>query len=654
MKEIHLLDIEKGEMAYQQVQAKFTAVGVGEVYLVPETVYLVCSRESIQEHFNGLEAKERTKEIKDLETLIMKTWGADQWKKLMEQLKKPDLETKPELPRADCSNCPFSTYPEYPVEIPTNSDFFIDCVRHPKRLVEIIAFQHAQRVAREKYGCAWIEATQVGTWRTVSELLVYPYAEELHMDVDKVVDELGREYRKKVVYYLGDKGSTAQSFMGLGTVMPNPKTQVATLLITEITPLHTAPVDVKPTKIPLVELEQRVGALSSITGIHGRNDAHLLILLNYASPMYFYFNNQPVEGWGKIAFVGETTTGKGQTATKLRRELKLGGLAVGESASRAGLLYGVENLGSTHALVWGLIPQYNGQHLIIDGCNGLSRQDWRSCREAIRAGMVRVQKITGGTHPSRTRLLLIGNPRHSLSSYRNKIDAIHDIFEAPDIARLDLVLMFAVDDVPPEVVNQPAPPRQAKLLNSFKDNIAFAWHCKAKNITFSNEATQVILDGAGELMAEFGAGDIPLVGNDTKNKLARLSVEVALLCGGTTIELEHVKFARNLIKRLYTDSGLDKHAKLEKSTAEQEAKEAIILADWLKKEMKDEVTRRLVQEIFIPNQVLLLKEIVTKLGKAENTVRQRVNELVDKKLVVRTKQGIVPTHLYWEVRKRLV
>ena len=67
------------------------------------------------------------------------------------------------------------------------------------------------------------------------------------------------------------------------------------------------------------DLEQHLCRLQRFTAVKGRREAHLWALLLYATPPWFKFDGELVEGWGKGAFYGDTTTAKGQTIKGIRK-----------------------------------------------------------------------------------------------------------------------------------------------------------------------------------------------------------------------------------------------------------------------------------------------------------------------------------------------
>ena len=424
------------------------------------------------------------------------------------------------------------------------------------------------------------------------------------------------------------------------------------MLVEKLEPVNIIPPELTPTRFPVQELDDKAVCLSLATGIYGRPDAHLAVLLTYSSPLAFDFEGRRYPGWIKTCSIGDTTTGKGETASGIRRKLGLGGLAVGESASRAGILYGIETVGSTHVLTWGLIPRYDGQLLIIDGCNQLRPEEWTACREAIRQGVVNVQRIVGGTHPARTRLIFIGNPRRSLVLYNTRIESLLDLFQPPDIARLDLVLTFANDDVTADEINQQNPTNgdPNHIIELFRRNIGFAWQCSPEDIHFSHEAEGLVLKLSTGLMQKFLADDIPLLSNDSKVKLARLSIATALLCGHTQVDTEHVIFAHDFITRIHAVNQLDKYVAFRRARLAEKQGQAQEIADWLAGQMENDYDmQRIIHEIIGQRITASQKAIASIICRDRNTVGTRVRQLRSQGLVVLTKDGVMPTALFHEV-----
>jgi hypothetical protein len=97
-----------------------------------------------------------------------------------------------------------------------------------------------------------------------------------------------------------------------------------------------------------------------------------------------------------------------------------------------------------------------------------------------------------------------------------------------------------------------------------------------------------------------GSHQIPLISNDVKIKLARLSASCALLTGNTTVAPEHVDWVSVLLETLLQRAKLDRwvaeHRQRLRGGEEQDIRSAV---RWLTDEMRrSTVFKAIVQEIY--------------------------------------------------------
>jgi len=232
-------------------------------------------------------------------------------------------------------------------------------------------------------------------YQTCTQVVVCPEFHELVSDTvtGKIVDEMGRDWKRVHAVYLGTVEAKSQPYIVEATVVAHPQTQEITLVIDRLEPVDSGDSELEPVELSYEELEQLIGQLERHSAVKGRRDAHFWTLLIYSTPAYFYFDGERVEGWGKGLFFGDSTTGKGQSAKSILRLLHKGKYVVAETGSRAGLLYGIEQVAGTHILVWGALPQSDGGLIIIDGSNKMPPKEWGEFLEAVRTGMLEVNRI---------------------------------------------------------------------------------------------------------------------------------------------------------------------------------------------------------------------------------------------------------------------
>ncbi len=601
---LHLADIDRAQHYRRRVVVPVSVVGVGETFAVPRVIRgVTCTRY------------------------------------------RDDAEV--------CAACPVARPTD--VELSACDPLLIAATAVPDQRQHRLIAQELWHRARggQLHGRPACESGQLA-WRTVAtqpltELRVYPLASEVVRSRSRTVDETGKDYRRKDVFYVGAKTHDVQRFLAHGMVLANPKTQVVTLLVDRLEPVE-ADLAFDPAGVrrwPLEQLDTLLETWScQVTKVYGRPGALLALLLCYASPLYFRWEGELVKGWVEIGFFGDTTTGKSQTATRTRTALGLGTYVLGECASRSGLLYGIESGTRGHLLIWGELPQNDGRLLMVDGVNAIPREEWAQGREARRAGMVRVRRIVSGEHPCRTRFVAIGNPRQPVSSYRYPCEAIKDLMGEPDIARFDLVVVFDQADIPIEAINAPPGDGDEVDLLWLRHNILRAWQAKPDDLHFTAAARQAIYDWATELTRRYrAANDIPLVANDTKVKLARLSLSLSLLLGQTVAGREHVDYIASYLDRVYRQMRLDAYARQRERQAgggdEAEVTKAVA---WLRQRIEErDGLKVLVENVFAHHHSLRLDDVVAQMAQSgkwsKRTIQNYVAELREQGLLFSSGRG---------------
>ncbi len=284
---------------------------------------------------------------------------------------------------------------------------------------------------------------------------------------------------------------------------------------------------------------------ANVTRIFGRPMLHVGYDLVWHSATSFIFEGKPVtKGWLECLVIGDTRTGKSETASSLIRHYKSGIMRPLEGASFAGLVGGAEQSGKTSWMVkWGIIPLNDRRLVILDEMSGLfaSQGQNRGSKgiieemSSIRSeGKAQIQKMGNSETSARTRLIWISNPLDgstSLSqSYNGCIPALHDLVRNPeDIARFDFVMAAAQSDVDSKVINSP---RHRRVRHRYTTTYAsalvmWAWSRRADQIKFLNGAEDLIYRKAEELGRRY-IEDPPLVQTaNARLKIARLAVAIA-------------------------------------------------------------------------------------------------------------------------------
>lgn len=325
--EIHLTDLEKGELSGERVVTEIVVRGVSKVYLVPKT-YKATVGDYTETHT-----------IKESDPLHVEMCGLSSFK----QKKSLYGLAKYKLPPEVAASLAESESAELNVKV-------------------------IERVS-------------------VTELIVSPVVKTLRQKKDgKIVDEKGRPYRKKTVYFVGYIDSNVREFQAEGYAIPNPKNSEATFLIYSLNQIAGGVDDFRITEefkeaakilqsedINLEGIEKKIDfILKDMQNVHrliGRDAGTLADLLVYHSPSRIQFEGDIVKGWVEIAKHGDTTTGKSEGTRRLHNYIGLGTVMVGETSSRTGFLYTIDTQTTGHTLVWGQYALNDRGLLAVDGAN---------------------------------------------------------------------------------------------------------------------------------------------------------------------------------------------------------------------------------------------------------------------------------------------
>lgn len=599
--EIHLLDIENAKYIGKKIKTIFITAGVGTVYFVPFRFKVFYTEAS--EKGKGSVLHERTLIIPSNHTILLK-------------MCKVDKETQ---------------------------------------------FRDLKGYAKSQLGSSLkIEGIKPQEYISITEMIALPKIKELTVGASgKIIADDGKEYRQKVVSFQGAKNTTSKAYKAEGYVVADPKTSEARLIVTDYTEIKEDFDDFKVTKETIrrfrtwqkkecESIEDHLNYFIEsvqyyIVRIFGdsRKDAILANLLCFFSPLYFNLEDELINGWLQIACIGDTTTGKSRIAKSIRGYSDIGVYVTGETCSRTGFLYAIDTKTlSTCVLRWGLLPQQDRSLLIIDGGNYIPKEDWGTAREARRSGILKIERVVRGEHPCRARLIILANPPKALKEYMNPIEAIKDFLDEPDIARLDLCVLFGLDDVAKEEINIPQEdrpkPRMVMDKKTFRESIFWAWTRTAKDIEIDRHTVLVINEEAINLLEKFGsATDIPIIGNDVKYKIARLSVAFACLLHNTDEEHQKVFVTREIvhavaryIERIYSSNNcrLSLYAQDRKEKTDITPGEVEVIEQALKSE-KEKDRSNILEEMFElirKNQRIPLSDICAKLEKSQSTIKSKL------------------------------
>ena len=577
--------------------------------------------------------------------------------------------------RDRCKDCPFYkgellTIDDLRIELNPAVDLYIDLTRRSDAEVKNRLKKYLNEYAKVSLGCPMKKPKiefKVLKERTVTPLVVYPHVRELRVD-----DRWAGEARRQQVYFKGrfEHGHTAGTLYG--AVRKDPRTGKLTIVGGLFRPSKLRPEQFVLTtevreklkileRISLKKLVEVVGKF--VCGIIGRDEAVEACLIAYHTPLYIPWKGKTERGWPHIALFGDTTTGK-RIPREIARALGLGTYVIMETASRTGLLYTIQYLpGRTPVAVLGEFCLADKQLLIIDGYDRMNKEVKDEFREAFRQGILKVRRDVKISAPMRVRLITCENAPRPLSHYMYPCKALLDNYKPEHIARIDLAIPFAAEDVPTELFMRPweeAPEDLPEIIEALRCNVLWAWSLKPEEVEFTPDALEYLFERARELERKFGCSSLPLVSKDVDLKIARLAAGLAALrrsvddrTGHLIVRLEHVEHIVELMERIYSRENmrLDELAETSKKRSrltDEEFEEIVREMKEVEEKAQLEIYPIILEELEVRGAARL-DELVAATGEelgqetSRATVKRRMALLKAHKLVISTRRGYVLT-----------
>lgn len=302
--------------------------------------------------------------------------------------------------------------------------------------------------------------------------------------------------------------------------------------------------------------------------IKHRNDLMFSYDLSFHSVLHFWFGKSFEKGWVETLVVGDTSTAKTKTASKLIKHYKLGVIQGAENSTIAGLIGGMTKFESINIMTWGLLPLNNSKLVILDEMSGIDRQVFSEMTR-IRSEGIAERTIVGGSSSTnaKVRLIWLSNPRkRSMHLYDSGCDMVKELVgNEEDISRFDFILTVSSDEVRTEEINS---------LEAFDGNtrtkkhiytsdlcnklVLWAWSRKANQVKFEKDVERLILHYAVEMSKKYSP-NFPLVLSSTiRLKLARLSIALAARLfsieeesSSILVKENHVAYIYEFLNRIY-------------------------------------------------------------------------------------------------------
>lgn len=508
--------------------------------------------------------------------------------------KKMDLDCDMGWQKPKCESCPMSHAAGHRAHsIAADEEVLLRMMGKPEdqRRQEILGDMSIPRT------CPRVQLTPLDHWR-IDELAVVPNVDD--------PDEIDGEHMLRRVFNVTEEASLTPvntTARITGVSVPDPKNAQVVFqswgLSETKTSLDKFTMDDETKALleqtfqpqgeqdPMDKLKEIAGDLAAnVTHIWGRHELHIAYDLVWHSLLDFRFRGTYIgKGWLELLVMGDTRTGKSEAALRLTKHYGAGVLKSCEGATLAGLVGGAQQIGNSWVITWGTIPLQDRRLVVLDEVSGIADRNILEQMSAVRSsGKAQISKIVSQETNARTRLIWISNPvdgRTINQTTNGAIDAIAKLVTNPeDIARFDLAMVAASDDVSSSVINAARPPRanHTHTAEACAALVTWAWSRTREDVVWDAGVERYILQQAESLGSRY-ISDPPLIQPaNVRVKLARLAVAVAARLfshDGTgqrvLVKRSHVSAAVKFLDELY---GMRWFGYADHSRKELRAKEA--------------------------------------------------------------------------------
>lgn len=508
------------------------------------------------------------------------------------------------------------------------------------------------------------------SWYNVEDVRLSPHLE---------ITEDAAERSMYPAYCVGHGLESNASYELVGASYPHPSNQQSVLLASKATPVRDSLSEYEPTDEALARLEvfrplrwdpdsieRKLDDLyadlaANVTHIYERRDLHLVVDLAYHSPLVIDFNGQRCKGWVEVLVVGDSSQGKTETTTSLMRHYGLGEKADCKNASVAGLLGGLQQVGTRWFITWGVIPTHDRRLVVLEELKGASVETLSRLTDMRSSGVAEIPKIEKRRTHARTRLVCLSNPRSGrpISGFNFGIEAVGELIGNPeDVRRFDLVLVVTSTQVAPGVLNAAERPRVEHRYDAERCRglVLWAWTRRLDQVVFEPDATRTILAAATELSQRYSQSLPLLDGGGSRFKLARLAASLAcrtFSCDDTrrrvVVRRAHVEVVISTIRRLYDspECGFDDY------TAATTRAVELLEPDLLRNKISATPFPRDVVEQLLQTTDIELRDICDWCGWDREDGIELLSLLVRKHALVRERGGYRKTSAFIELLKRM-
>lgn len=408
---------------------------------------------------------------------------------------------------------------------------------------------------------------------------------ECYLTPDVGSGNSGLQYVQMHGFCVGEKPETNCRYEMVIMPVADPKSQKLVLMVTKLIPLGTAHQKLSTTELDelkkgmaslksstLQELETKLAVVlddvsKKHTRIISRPDLHLVALLTYLCPLSIFMEGKAERGWIQALAVGDSRTGKSETAIRINNLFGAGEVISSENTSFMGLVGGIQRNGEKSYVIWGRLPRNNEGHLTVEEFSGMATMDIARLTDVRGSGVARIDKggFAHGTH-AMTRQLYLSNPRRgwTVSRFATGVPIVQQLIGGnEDVARFDLILIQSSDEVDMDDVNaflakgeyHTPPiisPKTWRLL------LRYVWSLRDGDVYLTPEAESAARRCTVALGKKYHH-EVPIFKvEDGRYKLARIAAGLACIThnidslGKIRVDAVHIEAAARFLEVLWT------------------------------------------------------------------------------------------------------
>jgi hypothetical protein len=410
----------------------------------------------------------------------------------------------------------------------------------------------------------------------------YYNAEDVRISPQLEITNRSADQKIQPAICLGEGLEMNESYEMIGRMYPNPKSQQSTLIISKYSTTQDALstyeckdldrlVKFQPKDWSVRGIEEKLKSIYTyfehyVTRIFQRQNLHLMIDLAYHSPLLFTMDKKINKGWVEVLIVGDSSNGKTETALGMMNYYGLGERLECKNATVAGLLGGVQQLGTGRWFItWGFIPRHDKRLVILEELKGTPPEVISKLTDMRSSGVAEISKIEKQRTYARTRIIGISNPRSDrpISAYSYGIEAIKELIHGlEDIRRFDAFLITCNNDVDLKKLNKivHVNGNVEKYENELcRSLILWAWTRDPSKVVIDDEVAEEIMQATNRLCDKY-TDAIPILDKGSaRYKIARLAISLACRTFSCTDDLLgvkvrpcHVQFIEKFLDETYS------------------------------------------------------------------------------------------------------